>query len=466
MAKETRKQTKIPTKKHLARVDRERRQTRIVGSISLVIIVLIIGLVGYGILDQLVFQGLRTVVVVNGDKIRINEFVELARYSRFNLVRNAINTYEFAQLFGSDPASASQFAGQVQQIQQQLDPAAVGEQTIEQLVNDRLIRQEGDKMGIEVTTEEVDLAMEEAFGYFEGGGPTSTATIAMASTSTLSSLQMTLIPPTPTATITPTLTATFVPTQTATVGPPTATPTSALTPTPTEVVPTATASPTATPFTREAFDELYAETIANFAEQYDISEETLRGVIDSLTYQQKVIEEVVGDLPCTAEQVWVIHILVAEESDANDVLTRLEDGEPWGVLAANMSTDESNKNQGGDLGWISLGQTVPEFETVAFKLAVGETSGPTQSQFGWHIIRVLGHEDRPLTDEECAQMKLAKFEEWLEEVRLNSDIEINEIWRDYSPEEPTLPPELIEWLVQSLAAPQGGIPTPRPLPQP
>jgi len=88
------------------------------------------------------------------------------------------------------------------------------------------------------------------------------------------------------------------------------------------------------------------------------------------------------------EQVKGKHILVKTEKEAQDILNQLRAGGDFAQLAKKYSTDEGSKNQGGDLGWISRGQMVPEFEKVAFELAPGATSGPVKSQFGYHIIRV------------------------------------------------------------------------------
>ena len=454
MAKTSKKRRGAVTKKHLARVEREKRQSQAILIASVVIIGLVVIIVGYGILDQLLFQGWRTVATVNGEKISVNQFQGLARYSRYNLIRNAMNTYQFAQMFGSDPTTLASFASQVQQIQRQMDPYAVGEQTVDQLVNDRLIRQEAEKMSIVVTEEEVDKAMQNAFGYFADGTPTPTSTFVVGPTSTLSSQQLTLIPPTATATITPTLTATATPSQTVTAPTATATATATTPPTATQIPTpeaTATESPTPTPFTEEAFNQLYADTIASFDEEYQIDEKTIRFVIEAEAYRLKMVEAITGDLPCEQEQVWALHILVSDEALAKDILERLEAGEEWGALAVAYSTDTSNKDKGGDLGWFGPGAMVAEFEEAAFALDIGETSEPVQSQFGWHIIRVLGHENRPLDGEACLQMKAQKFQDWLDEVRESSEIDIKDTWIDHSPQEPNLPDELIAWMSEILS---------------
>ncbi|MGB2909877.1 MAG: peptidylprolyl isomerase, partial [Anaerolineales bacterium] len=120
--------------------------------------------------------------------------------------------------------------------------------------------------------------------------------------------------------------------------------------------------------------------------------------------------------------------------------------------------DTSNKDKGGDLGWFGQGVMVPEFEQAAFKLEVGETSAPVKTDFGFHIIRILGHEERPLTEDACQSMRSENFQEWLAELRENSNIIINEFWTDVAPTEPNLPANIVQFMNLNLSYP----PTPSP----
>ncbi|MGN6489349.1 MAG: peptidylprolyl isomerase [Devosia sp.] len=88
------------------------------------------------------------------------------------------------------------------------------------------------------------------------------------------------------------------------------------------------------------------------------------------------------------EEVHARHILVATEDEAKQVKADLDGGKPFEVEAMEKTTDPSGKQNGGDLGFFSKGQMVPEFETAAFSLEVGQVSEPVQSQFGWHIIKL------------------------------------------------------------------------------
>ncbi len=94
------------------------------------------------------------------------------------------------------------------------------------------------------------------------------------------------------------------------------------------------------------------------------------------------------------EQVWAQLILVDTESEAIQVLNRLGKGEDWNKIATEVSTDTNTRNNGGDLGWFARGVIVKEVEDAAFSLKVGEISQPVKTDFGYAIIRVIGHEFR------------------------------------------------------------------------
>jgi peptidyl-prolyl cis-trans isomerase C len=71
----------------------------------------------------------------------------------------------------------------------------------------------------------------------------------------------------------------------------------------------------------------------------------------------------------------------------------LDAGQDFAELAKRNSTDPGSKDSGGELPWMSLGQTVPPFETAALALAPGELSDVVETQFGFHIIRLLEKRD-------------------------------------------------------------------------
>jgi peptidyl-prolyl cis-trans isomerase D len=100
------------------------------------------------------------------------------------------------------------------------------------------------------------------------------------------------------------------------------------------------------------------------------------------------------------EQVKVRHILIAVpagadaktdaagKAKAEDILKQIKAGGNFADLASKNSDDPGSKTQGGELGWLDRGKTVPEFDKVAFTLAPGQTSDLVKTQFGYHILQV------------------------------------------------------------------------------
>lgn len=88
------------------------------------------------------------------------------------------------------------------------------------------------------------------------------------------------------------------------------------------------------------------------------------------------------------------HILVATEEEAKKIKTDLAEGKDFAELAKQLSTDTGSGQAGGSLGWFGLGAMVKPFEDAVVALKAGEISEPVQSQFGWHIVKLV--ETRPL----------------------------------------------------------------------
>lgn len=112
-------------------------------------------------------------------------------------------------------------------------------------------------------------------------------------------------------------------------------------------------------------------------------------VVDAVTPEEvkaRYDKEVAG-LP-QEEEVKAAHILVATEEEAKEVIKQLDGGKDFAEIAKEKSTD-SNKDEGGDLGWFGKGRMVPEFEEAAFALEKGAyTKTPVKSQFGFHVIKL------------------------------------------------------------------------------
>lgn len=452
---------KTHTKKHLARLERERRQTRFLLIGTIVVTVLVLAVILYGILDQSVLRDNKTVAQVGSSRVTLVQFENAVKFNRVLYLRN-IQTYI------TDTFMMQFYAQTVQQMVAKLeDPTQIGQEALDTLVDNAVIAQEAKTRGITVSDADVESEVQKAFGYFASGTPTSAPTNAPFATATLNPTQAAWIPPTATAAPTETLepTATLIPgTPTATTEP-TATegpsPTPTITPT---AGPTETPAPTATPITIEGYQTQLNNLITEI-KPYGLSEAVIRDFIRAQALQRKLLEAITKDEPKEQEQLWARHILVATEEEAKAVLDRINTGEDWVKVAAEVSTDTSNKDKGGDLDWFGPTQMVAEFQTAAAALKIGEISQPVKTTFGFHIIQLLGRETRPLTNSEYEQAKSAAFKEWLTKAKTEVQIKtFDDVWMKYVPTVPEVPSEVINAL-DALQQQQQNIPeliTPTP----
>ena len=136
---------------------------------------------------------------------------------------------------------------------------------------------------------------------------------------------------------------------------------------------------------RLAFDHnrLLMESLLQDAGKSALSDEAERKVYDEAVKQVK-----------NEEEVHARHILVPTEDEAKAILAQLKGGADFAALAKEKSKDPGAA-EGGDLGYFTKEQMVPEFSEVAFKLGKGQLSDPVKTQFGWHIIKVEDKRTRP-----------------------------------------------------------------------
>ena len=424
MAKDNR--SPIVTKKHLARVERERLQTRTILIISSIVIALVVLLIGWGIVKTYILEPRQPVVTVDDVKVSTDQFQALAKFSRGQLVDQYAQYYQFMQMFGSDSTSQSSFVQTLSQISFQLEPEYLGQNTVDSLIEDILVRKEAANRGITVSEEEIDKALEQFLGYYPEGTPTSEPTEEIKPTSTLSTLQMTLVPATPTPVITET--EVVEPTEALPANTPTTAPDNSPTAT-TEVLPTPT----------EYTEKLYNQNTGSYLDYTQISTDDLRWIFESQLYRQKIIEVVTADVAKEADQVWARQIIVADQATAQQVVDRLAAGEDFAALAAELSTDEATKTAGGDLGWFGIGSMDQQVEKIVFNLQIGQISEPIETINGWYIVQVLGHEVRPIPDADYQQLLQLTYNDWLIAARTAAQVDINDIWLERVPTEPSIP---------------------------
>jgi peptidyl-prolyl cis-trans isomerase C len=150
---------------------------------------------------------------------------------------------------------------------------------------------------------------------------------------------------------------------------------------------------------RLAFDHnrLLMESLLQDAGKAALSDEAEHKVYDEAIKQVK-----------NEEEVHARHILVPTEEEAKAILAQLKGGADFATLAKEKSKDPGAA-EGGDLGYFTKDQMVPEFAEVAFKLDKGQLSDPVKTQFGWHIIKVEDKRVKPTPTFEQVKQQIENY---------------------------------------------------------
>jgi len=182
-------------------------------------------------------------------------------------------------------------------------------------------------------------------------------------------------------------------------------------------------------------------------EQNNISEEELRQDVRENLPVQQVQQQVSGDAEPSEEEVQTFydenkaaqftqpaqrcmrHILFNKDQQqkAEEVKNQLQNGGDFAELAKENSQDPGSAENGGDLGCLGKGETVPPFEEAAFAAEQGEIVGPVETEFGYHLIEVteireeqtqpLSEVEGQITDQLAATQQEEEFTKWLDEQR-------------------------------------------------
>lgn len=474
-----------PKRRRISRAEREAaKKRRLYLALSIAGIAVLMILAGT-LANQYIIKPRAVLAEVNGVDIRRQDYW---KYRSYDLM-NQISTYnQYAQFV--DASQAQQYQQLAQQAQLELQDVwgstSVDDGTLARMIDDQVYLQGMDDLGLTVTDEDVTAYLDQLFApagiEFETATPTETLIPLRAewATQTAVAAAATPIPASPEAASPEAASPIAASAETASspvaaspgVASPAAASMEAASPTMAEAVvaspevasPSAatpeaaspeSASPAASP--AAAFPEVSATLTGDEARstaQADFSsfEDTIlpsahmsrsdfvRLIARPQIARQQVAAALDVTVGQTAEQVQASHILVATKDLADELYIQLtEDGADFAELAKKESTDEGTKANGGDLGWFTRGAMVPEFDEAAFSLPAGEISQPVKTQYGYHVIKVNGHEmDRAMTDEQISRQKESVVTAWLEGQR--------EKMRIASPIKPTPTPEAEEFV--------------------
>jgi peptidyl-prolyl cis-trans isomerase C len=137
----------------------------------------------------------------------------------------------------------------------------------------------------------------------------------------------------------------------------------------------------------------------------------------------------------SSSQIKASHVLVRTEEEAKTIHERLKKGEDFAGIAKKSSIDPGSAKNGGDLGYFTSGQMLPEFEAAAAKLKPGEISDPVKTKFGYHIIKVTDRKQgKPVEFEKIknvlfqrlsAEKQKAVFDSYIEDLKKSYKVEVN-----------------------------------------
>jgi peptidyl-prolyl cis-trans isomerase SurA len=145
--------------------------------------------------------------------------------------------------------------------------------------------------------------------------------------------------------------------------------------------------------------------------------------------------------PTVVEQTRVRHILIkvneiTSEAEAKIRIDRIKERIDLGAKfdeQAKLNSEDGSATKGGDLGWVSPGDTVPDFESAIGRLKIGELSAPVRTPFGWHLVEVMERRTQDITTErqrDQARQALRQrksdelFQDWVRQTRDRTYVEI------------------------------------------
>lgn len=452
------------------RREQEEKQTRwlLLGggiAVGVVILCVIVGLI-VGIITK---PSRKVVAKVGDEKITLEDFQSKVRMQRSNINSNYQYMAQLYSMFGMemDENTRESYAMQMSDAYKGL----LGQQVLSNMVDQRVLAFGADKEGITVSDDEVETYYKSMFAYYPDGTPTAAPTNEpFEATPTVTDEQLAILryteTPLPTEipaeeevteeaaeeTATETVaeeatekveeavetvdevveTAEETVEETAAEAENLAAETAEMVSEALEPTSEPTIAPTPTVYTEDMFKQYES---VYFANNFFYSKDFFKNELKYELLQNKVKEKLKASLSRTADMVWARHILVDTEEEALAALERINNGEEWGDVAAEVSKD-STASSGGDLGWFTQGKMVQAFNDAAFSQEVGTISDPVQTDFGWHLIQVIAHEDHPYTSSEFDTAVDDAYREWLDGYAEQLDITMEENIADKTPTDP------------------------------
>jgi parvulin-like peptidyl-prolyl isomerase len=368
MAKSSRKKQTTDTKqtkKQLAIGRKQAKQNRIIWLSVAGVALLIVAILAVAVIMEVLVKPGEAVAVVNGHKIRSDDFEDLLSYRRYNQHLNILNLESGLQEL--DPQQEgnefliSFYQQQLAQLQSEL--ALAPQNTLEELIDDELIREKAEELGLAVVEGEVTEAINEDLRQ----------AVAPAAQSAI---------------------------------------------TDTEQV------PTPTPVPQEQLDAIYQNALANMG----LTDKAFERIVQRSLLGQKVQDVLASQVVTTGLVARVQLIQTDTEAEAVAAQGRIESGEDFALVAQEVSTDTLSAADGGDLGWVTTGQLSPRYgeavEDEVFSMEIGKLA-LLESDGKFFLLTVLERDENgPLPDSVVLPLQSGALDSWLTEKKASPDIEI------------------------------------------
>ncbi len=390
----TQEKETVITPKQIARARHEGKARRQIMMASGVLTALVVVILGVGLVSELIVKPGQPVATVGDIEISTAEFQNRVRLERGQTISLIL---QYAELLGVE---------QVYGIAAQLDEyETIGEQVLDTMVNEVLIRRAAAEIPLTVSDEEVSIMLEEREAYYRSGTPT------------------------PLPTYTPWPSPTPI-TRTDTI------------PTP---FPSITPRPSPTVVTQSAFEDLFDQRLRSM----ETDEETYRAAVEMQLLVESVRAWLMEAVPLEEDQVQLDMLLFAARETADEYLVQLEAGESFDALVSQVRADPDS--EGIDVTsvlWTPFvelaadrGITVAQ---SAFALAADAHSPVIESGEGeYALLHVTGHEQRELSSSIQSQREDNLYTSWLEGLLESVAVEKHEYWRSRVPRTPSLDPRLL-----------------------
>lgn len=375
--KETAQATK-QTKKQVAISRKEARQNRIILIGIAILVAVVVLIMAFGLIQELIVKPGTPVAIVNGVKIRSDDYRDFLTYSRYNQYVNISNLQDSLDQLQASPEGndflISFYEQQLSQLQSSL--ALLPESTLDELIDNELVRQKAEAEGLSVSADEVEETISEDLR-------------------------------------------------------------NAFSPAAQEPLTDTEQLPTPTPVPQERIDEFYNSILDNM----HLTDSAFRKIVQRDLLRGKVQDLLASEVPTTGLVIDLQLIQTETEEEAILAKERIEGGEDFAIVAQEVSTDTLTAADGGNLGWVTPSQLSSRYgeDLEAFVLSseVGKL-GLVESNGMYYVILVSDRDENgPLPSEVLNVQQNSALSDWLEEQKASPEVQIERLLEpDQIPSDP------------------------------